>query len=59
MAILGGSVMPPAQGYIIDLGTVNLGFMTLPAVHYSFLLPLLCFVVIAYYGFRTHKYHLD
>jgi len=59
MAILGGSVLPPAQGAIIDLGTVNLGFMTLPAVHASFVLPLICFAVIAHYGFRTHKYHLD
>jgi len=59
MAILGGSVMPPIQGAIIDLGTVNLGFMTLPAVNVSFVLPLICFLVIACYGFRTHKYHLD
>jgi FHS family L-fucose permease-like MFS transporter len=59
MAILGGSVLPPAQGAIIDLGTVNLGFMTLPAVHASFVLPLICFAVIAHYGFRTHRYHLD
>jgi FHS family L-fucose permease-like MFS transporter len=55
MAILGGSVLPPIQGAIIDLGTVNLGFMTMPAVHASFVLPLICFVVIAIYGFRTHK----
>ncbi|MBC8872525.1 MAG: L-fucose:H+ symporter permease [Planctomycetes bacterium] len=55
MAILGGSVLPPIQGAIIDLGTVNLGFMTMPAVHASFVLPLICFLVIAVYGFRTHK----
>ena len=55
MAILGGSVLPPIQGAIIDLGTVNLGFMTLPAVHASFVLPLICFVIIAIYGFRTHR----
>ena len=36
MAILGGSVMPPMQGKIIDLETVNVGVMTLPAVHASF-----------------------
>jgi FHS family L-fucose permease-like MFS transporter len=56
MAILGGSVLPPLQGAIIDLGTVDLGVMTLPAVHASFVLPLICFVVIAAYGFRTHRY---
>jgi FHS family L-fucose permease-like MFS transporter len=53
MAILGGSVMPPAQGAIIDLQTVNLGVVTMPAVRVSFALPLICFVVIALYGWRA------
>lgn len=48
MAILGGSVMPPLQARIIDMGTV----FGLPAVNISFLLPLLSFLVIALYGFR-------
>ena len=56
MAILGGSVLPPLQGAIIDLETVNVGIVSLPAVHASFVLPLICFVFIAAYGFRTHKY---
>ena len=51
MAILGGSVLPPLQALIIDLGNVG-GF---PAVNLSFLLPLLCFVVVALYGFRTGR----
>jgi len=57
MAILGGSVMPPLQGAIIDLQTVDLGVTVFPAVRASFVLPLLCFVVIAVYGKRTltHK----
>jgi FHS family L-fucose permease-like MFS transporter len=59
MAILGGSVLPPMQGAIIDLQTVNLGVTALSALRASFFLPLICFVVIAHYGFRTHKYHLD
>jgi MFS transporter, FHS family, L-fucose permease len=59
MAILGGSVLPPMQGAIIDWGTVDLGGMALPAVHASFVLPLICFVVIALYGFRTHQLHQD
>ncbi len=59
MAILGGSVLPPVQGAIIDWGTVDLGGMALPAVHASFVLPLICFVVIALYGFRTHQLHQD
>jgi FHS family L-fucose permease-like MFS transporter len=52
MAILGGSVMPPAQGAIIDLQTVSLGGLSFPAVRASFALPLFCFVVIAVYGWR-------
>ena len=53
MAILGGSVMPPAQGAIIDLQTVELGAISFPAVRASFILPLICFVVIAAYSGRS------
>ena len=53
MAILGGSVMPPLQGAIIDLQTVGVGPVELPAVRASFALPFMCFVVIALYGWRT------
>jgi FHS family L-fucose permease-like MFS transporter len=59
MAILGGSVLPPLQGAIIDLEVLDLGFMTLPAVRASFVLPLVCFIVIALYGRRTHRYRQD
>jgi FHS family L-fucose permease-like MFS transporter len=51
MAIVGGALMPPLQGAIIDLGTV--GF--LPAVNFSFILPFICFVVIAIYGYKSYK----
>ena len=51
MAIVGGALMPPLQGMIIDQGEV----MGLPAVNFSFILPLICFVVIAIYGFRSWK----
>jgi FHS family L-fucose permease-like MFS transporter len=53
MAILGGSVLPPVQGAIIDLGQVG----GLSAVRASFVLPLVCFVVIAVYGFRAYRVH--
>jgi FHS family L-fucose permease-like MFS transporter len=53
MAILGGSVMPPLQGAIIDLQTVDFGPFVFPAVRASFFLPFFCFVVIAAYGKRT------
>jgi len=55
MAILGGSVMPPLQGAIIDLGTVDVGGLAVPAVRASFALVLICFVVIAAYGRRTSR----
>jgi FHS family L-fucose permease-like MFS transporter len=51
MAIVGGALMPPLQGMIIDLGTVA-GW---PAVNVSFCLPLLCFSFITYYGYHTFK----
>ncbi len=59
MAILGGAVFPPLQAAIIDLKNISIGSLTMPAVHASFVLPLVCFIVIAIYGFRTHKFHLD
>ena len=51
MAIVGGALMPPLQGMIIDLGSVS-GW---PAVNVSFCLPLICFIFVALYGYRTHK----
>lgn len=57
MAIGGGCLMPPMQGWIMDQSAVNLGFMTLSSTRASFVLPLICFVVIAIYGFRTSNVH--
>ncbi|MBO5809353.1 MAG: L-fucose:H+ symporter permease [Bacteroidales bacterium] len=51
MAIVGGALMPPLQGMIIDLGTVG----SLPAVNFSFILPFICFVVIFIFGLRTSR----
>ena len=53
MAILGGSVLPPLQGAIIDIGTI----LSYPAIRWSFILPLICFVVISIFGYRTYKFH--
>lgn len=49
MAILGGSVLPPLQASIIDMQTV----WGMPAVNLSFILPFICFVVVAFYGRRA------
>ena len=51
MAIVGGAVMPPLQGLIIDQGSVA----GLPSVNASFVLPLICFALITIYGIRSAK----
>ena len=55
MAILGGSVLPPVQGAITDLGEIG----SMSAVRASFVLPLTCFVVIALDGFRAYRSHAE
>jgi FHS family L-fucose permease-like MFS transporter len=50
MAIVGGALMPPLQGLIIDQQSV----FGLPAVNASFVLPLLCFLIIIGYGYRSY-----
>ena len=51
MAIVGGALMPPLQGLMIDQGTI----WGMPAVNMSFMLPLACFLVIIVYGYRAYK----
>ena len=52
MSILGGSVLPPLQAYVIDLHEL----CGLPAVNLSFALPLVCFAVVAVYGHRASRH---
>lgn len=54
MAIVGGALMPPLQGAIIDMGTIA-GY---PAVNVSYVLPLLCFVIVTIYGVRARKWEI-
>lgn len=54
MSILGGSVFPPLQAAVIDAGVTLFG---LPATNISFIIPLICFVVIALYGHRAYVRH--
>jgi FHS family L-fucose permease-like MFS transporter len=54
MSIVGGTFLPKLQAYFIDMGTI----FEMPAVNFSFIMPLLCFVIIAIYGYRTTKVHL-
>jgi len=57
MAIVGGALMPVAQGWILDWGGSGfsdlkiLGFI--PEVNFSFILPLICLIVVAFYGYKT------
>ena len=51
MAIVGGALMPPLQGMIIDCGTIA----DMPAVNVSFVLPLICFLIVTFYGLYTTR----
>ena len=58
MAIVGGALMPQWQAMIMDIGgekvndTIILG---VSEVNFSFILPLICFLLIALYGKKTSK----
>ncbi len=59
MAIVGGAIMPSLQGLILDIGGSGYQDVTIlgvPEVNFSFILPLLCYVVVAWYGFRATQY---
>ena len=53
MMILGGALIPPIQGAIIDF--LGVQKYTTMGFHISFLLPLLCYVFLAWYGFSGSK----
>jgi len=53
MSIVGGTFLPKFQAYVIDQQTI----FNWPAVNVSFLIPLICFVIIGIYGYRTFTIH--
>ena len=58
MAIVGGALMPKLQGIIIDTGgngVADTSIMGVSEVNFSFILPLLCFAFIAWYGLTVFK----
>lgn len=59
MAIVGGALMPVLQGSILDMGGSGFSDVTflgyIPEVNASFILPLICLAVVAYYGYSTIK----
>jgi FHS family L-fucose permease-like MFS transporter len=60
MAIVGGALLPMLQGMIIDAGgngVADTKIMGVAEVNFSFILPLFCFVYIAWYGFHVFHKH--
>jgi FHS family L-fucose permease-like MFS transporter len=45
MAIVGGALFPLAMGKISDISNIQ----------WAYTVPMLCFLVVGYYGFRTYK----
>jgi FHS family L-fucose permease-like MFS transporter len=45
MSIVGGAILPPAMGYISDLISIQIGYIV----------PLICFVVVLFFGITGHK----
>ncbi|AZQ64963.1 L-fucose:H+ symporter permease [Flammeovirga pectinis] len=48
MAIVGGALMPPMQGAMIDQESI----LGIDGVNFSFIIPLVCFCMIALFGYR-------
>ncbi|NJB72659.1 FHS family L-fucose permease-like MFS transporter [Saonia flava] len=62
MAIVGGAFMPIFQGMLLDIGGTGYADTTIlgvPEVNFSFILPLVCFLVVATYGYRTYKVYAE
>ncbi|WP_075603713.1 L-fucose:H+ symporter permease [Saccharicrinis aurantiacus] len=51
MAIVGGCLMPPMQGALIDNGAI----LGISGENFSFILPFICFIIIAIFGYRSYK----
>jgi FHS family L-fucose permease-like MFS transporter len=45
MAILGGAIIPLIQGAVADA----------IGIHYSYFVPIICYVYLAYYGWKGYK----
>jgi len=58
MAIVGGALMPKLQGLIIDAGgngVADIKILGVSEVNFSFTLPFICFLFIAWYGLKVFK----
>jgi FHS family L-fucose permease-like MFS transporter len=58
MSIVGGALMPKLQALIIDLGgngVDDIKIFNVPEINFSYILPLVCFLYIGWYGFIVFK----
>lgn len=56
MMILGGGVIPIIQGWICDFDKSSpAGIMGISWTHFSYIIPVICFIYLAFYGFITPK----
>ncbi len=56
MMILGGGIIPLIQGYICDFDLTNpKGIMGITWTHFSYVVPIMCFAYLAFYGFIAPK----
>jgi FHS family L-fucose permease-like MFS transporter len=46
MMILGGAIIPPLQGSLADSPI---------GIHYSYIIPVICFLYLAYYGWKVKR----
>lgn len=47
MAIVGNAILPPLTGHLMDIGD--------EIYHIAYIIPLVCFIVCAYYGWKGYK----
>lgn len=45
LMILGGSLIPPVQGGLADIQSIG--------IHYSYIIPVICFAYLAFFAFRV------
>lgn len=57
MMILGGGIIPLIQGWICDFDLTSPdGIMGMTYTHFSYIIPVLCFLYLAFYGYLTPRY---
>lgn len=58
MAIVGGAIMPTLQGMVLDIGGTgytDVMILGVPEVNFSFVLPLICFLMVWLFAVRVKK----